>query len=67
MHIIQGGYSQFLQVLKHFVIVLFISNIVENIEPLEGGHAVVKLAVVADEAVCEGEQDAGDGAEKDES
>lgn len=67
MHIIQGSYSQFLQSLEHFVIVLFLSNIVENIEPLEGGQAVVKLAVAADEAVCEGEEDAGDGAEKDES
>ena len=67
MHVVEPPYPQPVKVLEHLPpalgVLLVVAGVVEHEEPLGRGEAVVELAVAADEAVGEGEEDAGEDAE----
>lgn len=65
--VVDGPDAQPPQILEdELAVVAVAAGVVEHVEAAEGGHAVVELAVAAAEAVGEGEEDAGGGAEVEE-
>ena len=68
VHVVHPPYPQPAEVLEHLppslgVALVVVAGVVEHEEALDRGDAVVELAVTADEAVGEGEEDAGEEAE----
>ncbi|TVU02580.1 hypothetical protein EJB05_51915, partial [Eragrostis curvula] len=71
VHVVHPPYPEPAEVPEHLppalgvglLVVDFVPGVVEHQEPLGRGHAVVELAVAAEEAVGEGEEEAGEDAE----
>ena len=62
MHVVQRLKAQFLELAERPLPLLLLAREVEDVEPVRRRHAVVELAVSADDAVGEGEEE-GEGGE----